>query len=280
MRLGLEHRLAEARKRLAASEEAPQPHPLSITFRGAPVEGSRSIDAGFATEAVKAFVDATSTVTASLVADELRDHGPLPLARDRSLRIVDTAIGSFGFELELPPPAADGQGDLIPQEAADPYVEAIATTLKLLGEAATDDDDAISDLVAEIHPRAAAKVRAFASVLAENDALFAVEFGARQVRFDNERQVKRVIEALADADISEKVEQHVGTILGLLPESRRYEARLADGRVLQGKVDRSVADIGVLKATWESRPATLRFRVIHVRTRRRFVLLAAAEPPR
>jgi hypothetical protein len=278
-RMSWESRLESLREQLAEAEARPQAHPLSITFRGSPVEDSRSIDATFAGKALKAFVEATDTVAASLVTDDLRDHGRLPGAGDRSLRIIDTARGSFGFELELPPPPAaedEAQEELFPDGEPDPHVEAIATTMRLLGEAASDDEDAISDLIAEMHPRAAAKVRAFANVLAESEALFAVSFREKQVRFDSDAQVKRVIESLADSDISEDDEQHTGTIIGLLPKSRRFEAKLADGKVVQGKVDRSVTDISGFKAKWENRKAKLEFRVVRVRTRSRYILTGAA----
>ena len=278
-RMSWESRLEVLRERLAEVEARPQAHPLSITFRGAPVEGTRSIDATFASKAVRAFVEATDTVTASLVTNDLRDRGRLPGAGTRSLRIVDTAVGSFGFELELPPAdEGDTQESLFTSEDTDPHIEAIATTLRLLDEAATDDEDAISDLIAEIHPRAAAKVRTFATVLAEHDALFAVAFRDRKVRFDSDVQVKRVVESLAESDISEENETHTGTLIGLLPESRRFEARLSDGQVVQGKVDRAVPDIGTFKLRWENQEASLAFRVVRVRTRSRYILTGAESP--
>lgn len=272
-----ESRLESLRQQLAKAEARPQAEPLSITFRGGPVEGLRSIDAAFAGKAIKAFVEATDTVAASLMTDGLRNHGRLPGTGDRSLRIVDTAKGSFGFELELPPPPVDEpQNVLFPDRETDPHIEAIAITMRLLDEAASDDEDAISDLIAEIHPRAAAKVRAFASVLAENGALFAVSFSEKQVRFDSDVQVKRVIESLADSDISEHDEQHTGTIIGVLPTSRRFEAKLEDGSVVHGKVDRSVMDINDFKAKFENQKAKLEFRVIRVRTQSRYILTGAA----
>lgn len=281
-RLGLEHRLSQARERLAAVEGQPQPKPLPMTFRGRPVDGSRSIDATFASKAVKAFVEATDTVAASLVED-LKGRGRLPGTTDRSLRIIDTARGSFGFELELPPPQAiePTQAGLFPAapEPIDPYADAITTTLKLLDQAATEDEDAISDLVAEVHPRAAAKVRAFAKVLNDHEALFAVAFEGRQVRLDTEAQVRRVVDSLADEDISENNETHAGTLLGVLPESRAFEARLTDGAIIHGKIDRAVHDIIGFKAQWEGNEASLALRVIRVRANRRFVLTGAIAGP-
>ena len=112
-----------------------------------------------------AFVEATDTVAASLTAADLNDIGLLPGSGGRLLRIVDTVLGSFGFELELPPPSTT-LWDLLPgSEPPDPYVDAITTTLNLMGQSASMDENAITDLVADIHPRAAVKVHAFAEVL-------------------------------------------------------------------------------------------------------------------
>lgn len=277
-RVQLDYRLTAARERLAAAETCPQAKSLPITFRGQPVEGTRSIDATFATQALKAFVEATDTVAASLVSDDLKGRGRLPGANERSLRIVDTAVGSFGFELELPPLSNNGpvQAPLLPEFAmADPYAEAINTTLALLGEAATDDEEAISDLIAKVHPRAATKVRAFAKVLADHNALFAAAFEGKQVQFDDDVQVRRVVEALNDDDISEDTEILSGILLGMLPQSREFEARLADNTVLKGKVDRGIDDISAFKTSWESVEASLHFRVIRVRATRRYVLTGA-----
>lgn len=45
---------------------------------------------------------------------------------------------------------------------------------------------------------------------------------------------------------------------------------------MRGKVDRSLADIVAFKQQWENAKASLRFRVIHVRTNRRYVLVSVA----
>lgn len=277
MRLSWEDRLHELQAQLAQIEAAPEAHPLSLTFRGDPVDGTRSIDAAFAVKALKAFVEATDTVTASLVS-ELRDHGRLPGVGDRTLRIIDTATGSFGFELELPPPLVEEQAGPALADGEDLHVEAIHTTLRLLGEAATGDEDRLSDLIAATHPRAASKVSAFAKVLAENNALFAVAFDGEQVRFDRDEQVRRTIEALADADISEEEAQHRGTLLGVLPHARSFEVELEhDGAPISGRVDRSITDIMALNKQWVGQLALLTFRVVRVRNRSRYILTEVRE---
>ncbi|MEZ4459393.1 MAG: hypothetical protein R3E66_06625 [bacterium] len=224
-------------------------------------------------------MEATDTVAASLTTT-LADRGKLPNSGHRTLRIVDTALGSFGFQLELEPldPAhqleLDAQADDVED---DPYERAIDITLNLIDEAASQDEDAISDLVAEIHPRAAAKVRSFAKLLAEHEAFFAAQFGDRRVELKDEDQVNRVVRALEEADITENRETAEGTILGVLPEARTFEVRLVSGMVIRGKIERGIKDISAFKQAWENTLALLEFRVIRVRKTSRYLLVGASE---
>ena len=278
-RLGFERRLNEARQQLALVSTQPRALSLPITFRGDPVEGSRSIDASFATKALRAFVEATDTVAASLTAPVLKDIGPLPGSGGRSLRIVDTVLGSFGFELELPPLAATfSLFDLLPgSEPTDPYVDAITTTFNLISQSASMDENAITDLVADIHPRAAAKVRAFAKVLFDHHALFAAEFEGQQIRLDRHEEVQHVMELLDGDNINETVKTLPATIQGILPDARIFEAKLAAGEVVKGKIDRSLLNIQDFKAMVENTTTLLQFRVVNVRSNRRYVLMGTAE---
>ncbi|RVU40709.1 hypothetical protein EA187_19765 [Lujinxingia sediminis] len=177
-RLQLERRLADVRDRLAEIEHLPQAKSLSIVFGGAPVEGMRSMDAGFGAAALKAFVDAVDAVRASLMADEPMEGGRLPRGEERSLRIVDRAGGSSGFELELPPQVPDEES------GGDTFALAIATTLSRLKEAWTTaaHGEAVSGEIGEVGGQAADKVWAFVKVLVDHDAVFAAEFEGRQVR--------------------------------------------------------------------------------------------------
>ena len=107
---------------------------------------------------------------------------------------------------------------------------------------------------------------------------FAAEFEGRRVRLNEGAEVQRVLVALRDEDIAERAEEQNGVLLGILPESRRFECRIADGRVILGKVDRALPDIADFKVTWENKDALLSFRVVSVRANQRFILTAAGEP--
>jgi hypothetical protein len=279
-RRGLERRLDRARAYLAELESMPQPISLPVTFKGRPVEGCRSIDAVFASKALAAFLDATSVVTAVHVHGDVADRGRMPAHDEaRALRIVDTAVGSFGFELELPPaPVVDPpkQQPLFAdgEFSADPYVAAIEKTLELLQQASVGDDDALSEAIASVHPRAASKLRAFAQILHENSAFVELHFQSRHVRLENAEHVRRAVDSLSDTNITETRKQSAGTLLGVLPKSRDCEIEFDDGVVIRAKLDATIADVAELKSVWEGVRSTLTFRVVQVRKVRRFVLVA------
>src|SRR5208337_1305586 len=84
----------------------PAPETIALTFRGAPVDGSRSITADFAGEALVAFNAAIGALAASFPANGATLE-PGHVAPNRALKIVGIATDSFGFVLELPPPVID-----------------------------------------------------------------------------------------------------------------------------------------------------------------------------
>ncbi|MGF1526537.1 MAG: hypothetical protein ACFCBW_07075 [Candidatus Competibacterales bacterium] len=91
----------------------------------------------------------------------------------------------------------------------------------------------MSDLVAEIHPRAAAKVLEFAQVLADHRAVFAAEFEGERVQFERVEQIQQVVAALRPEDMNEAEVETTGTILGILPKARAFEAQLVNSEVIQ-----------------------------------------------
>src|SRR5208337_70014 len=95
---------------------------------------SYGINADFGTKAVSAFSDAISTIAAG-TSIGLREKGPIPDKQKHEMLIVGTAIGSFGFEFELPrEKEADASHDR-------PVEKAVSIFQGLLERAATGSDD-------------------------------------------------------------------------------------------------------------------------------------------
>lgn len=272
-RLGLAARRDALRDELARLPRGLPP--VSLTFRGEPVEGSRSISAEFGGRAVALFTEAVATVAASLTT-ELRSAGPLPGGNDLQLRIVGTTVGSFGFELELP--AATSVLDGFP----DPVGEAVDTTLALIDQAMVGDEDALSDVLSTIHPRAAAKVQDFVRLVVDRHALFAVRFGDKRLVVPDEEAGRRTLSALRTDELRQVEVEVAATLTGVLPHGRDFECRV-DGvngeQILRGKIDRGLDDMPALKGLLD-RPVRLRLRETRLRAAHpRYVLLAAEERP-
>jgi hypothetical protein len=265
-RVGLEARAQALRAQLSALGEA-LPRVL-LTFRGEPVIGTRAILAEFGGRAAALFSEAVATVSASL-STQLGSAGPLPQGMDRQLRIVGTAVGSFGFQLELPQPEA--LPGLLPE-----MPEAVESTLALIRGAQAGDEDALSELIAGLHPRAAAKVHAFVKHVVDRNAGFAVSFGEQRAAVRDPQEGRAVLEALREDHIQQQEIAIEGALSGVLPDARRFEARRAsDGALLSGRIDRSAGDPDELLTTWRGKPARLQVRETRVRSARpSYVLLA------
>lgn len=198
-RMGLKERM----RTLQAEIETLQPagHRFALTFRGEPVEGSRSIAADFAGRALTAFSDAVATIAASF-RGELRSTGPLPNHADsQGLRIVGPALGSFGFELEIPP-VAEPQHLLWANE--DPRALAVERAMRLVDAAKSNDDEALSELIADVHVRARAKVLEFVRCVVDHRATFQVRLGDKESGLRELEDGQRVLRALRQEDVLER----------------------------------------------------------------------------
>src|SRR6056297_3343271 len=72
---------------------------ISLLFDGAPVDGTRTIDATFATQALGYFQSIVTTLFASNLKGELAQRGKIKGSDLAALNISGIATGSFGFVL-------------------------------------------------------------------------------------------------------------------------------------------------------------------------------------
>lgn len=262
-RMSLESRLAAVKEELAAlPPEAAMPKKAVLTFRGKPVMGTHGISADFGTRAAAAFSDAFAAIAASLT-EGLQATGPIPDKERNQLLITGTAIGSFGFEFELPRPEANAQASLYAKpEKAQEAMEKLETLLQL---AAEGSDDEVASVVEEIAPRAVRKVHDFLDLLAQQQAWCGLEFAGRSFRFNSHDQLKQSSERLRADNIQEREDALDGEFQGVLPESRAFEFRLReDGSVIRGKIHKSIADPAALNREWLNQPATVTFKLMQV----------------
>lgn len=207
-----------------------------LTFDGLPVIRSHGIFADFGMKAVSSFTDAVASVAASLSAP-LAAMGPIPNRDQNQLLITNTAIGSFGFELE----EYRAQEPALNDESA--VAVALDRTQRLL-QATLGQDDELADIASEIDPRALEKVRSFLRVLADNDAICTLQYGDKAMRFADPGQVRRSLARLTADNLRESQETLEGEFVGVLPVARSFEFKLAGSdEIVRGKISPKVGDV-------------------------------------
>jgi hypothetical protein len=265
-RRSFETRLKSAKEALAKIDPALLPKKARLTFRGTPVFGSHGIAADFASKASSAFTDAFSSIVAG-ISDNLRYMGPIPDKQRNQLIITGTAIGSFGFEFELPTPAPSKDPQQSEMSFGDPHNTEVAMqkleTLFRLASGGSDDD--LSELVDELHPRAVKKVAEFLGYVSEQNASCGLEFNNSIFRFSGSEQVKSSAERLNADNIKETTEEFTGQIIGTLPVGRTFEFKLMDQKdVLRGKVGPEIEDPNTLNERYLNKPSLVTLNVVQV----------------
>lgn len=258
-RMGLQSRLKSAQSAIAGITEYQLTHKARLTFRGKPVFGSHGIAADFATKAAGAFTDAVAAIAAGL-AEDMRYMGPIPDKQKNQLLITGTAIGSFGFEFELP---QDPRGKLFPEASnAENALDKVQELFRLASEG---NDDEIAELVAEIHPRAVKKAADFLDYISQQEAWCGLEFKDRTFRFQDIFQLKASAERLREDNIHVREESYIGELQGVLPLSRNFEFKPSDQQqVIKGKVGHDIEDADVLNRDFLHKSVSIQLQVIQV----------------
>jgi hypothetical protein len=257
-RLSFESRLIAAQKELDQLPAMPVSEKARLTFRGRPVFGSRGVAADFGSKATTAFSDAFSAVVAGLN-ESLRYMGPIPDKARNQLLITGTAIGSFGFEFELPEHAPD----LFPDQGRGS--EALEKMQTLFQLSAMGSDDEVAELVEEIHPRAVKKIAEFLGYLVQQQAWCGLEFRHKFFRFEDIEQLQISAARLQESNIREGREQFVGEFQGVLPHSRAFEFKLLDQQgLIKGKVAPAIEEPDVLNREFLHKLATITVDVFQV----------------
>tara|TARA_R110002012_G_scaffold213388_1_gene384520 strand:+ start:1146 stop:2069 length:924 start_codon:yes stop_codon:yes gene_type:complete len=243
------------------------PEAMKLTFRGTPIDESHGISADFAGKASNAFADAFAAVLAGKN-NRLSYMGPIPDKSRFPLMIVGMAVGSFGFEIELPKSI-----DLIGDQAGAGV--AVETLKNLLRVSAIGTDEEVADLVEEVHPRAVRKVSDFLEVLQQNDAWCGIEFRGDFFKYSDVEQLKVSEARLKEENISRTENSFFGEFQGVLPQGRSFEFKVSGERtVLRGKIDDDIEDPDVLNRDWLHQPVQATFSVVQVgQGRPRYTLL-------
>jgi len=249
-------------------------HPAAhaaVYFGGAPVVGSRGIDATFASRALANYEDFVTKIWGQRQHGNLPASGPVRDRHDARLHITGVVHGSFGFELaELAGPEGPTSFEGSPlRHAVDLATRAII--------AAGESDDALADAAEDLDGRAFAALREFYSVLKKGGASVRVVTDDLDRSFD----VSAVLAAAERTQGTWAEQQDVpvsGEFLGVLPERRTFEFRRDDGLVLRGRVsdEMPLAEVRQLNPDWSTKRCVAHLRIVtltsRTRSRQRYIL--------
>jgi hypothetical protein len=233
MKRTTESRLQTIEEQLASPNDEREPAKVNLTFNGRPVIGSHGIFAEFGMQAVSRFTEAVAAVAAS-ISGPLAASGPIPNRGQNQLLITNTAIGSFGFQLE------EYRAGQLALEENSPISRALEWTQNLL-QSTVGTDDQLADSAAETDPRALEKVRSFLQLLSENEAVAALEFKGSTFRFANIQQVQTSVARLSQDNLHESELTIRGRFAGYLPSRWTFDfVSDENGELITGKVPSSI----------------------------------------
>jgi hypothetical protein len=265
-RMSFETRLSNANEAIARINPRNLPKKARLTFRGNPVFGSHGIAAEFASKASTSFTEAFTAIVAS-INENLRYMGPIPDKQKNQLIITGTAIGSFGFEYELPSENAGSDPTQLEMnyESSNNTEVAMQKLEDLFRVASEGNDDELSELVDEIHPRAVKKVAEFLTYISDQEAWCGLDFNESNFRFTGSSQVRNSAQRLNADNIRDATEEFTGRFDGALPTSRTFEFKPVDQKgILRGKIGPEIEDSHIINRDYLGKLVKVTLNVIQV----------------
>ncbi len=207
---------------------------VAILFDGAPVEGSRAIDATFAAQALTYFQAVVTRLFASNLKGELAARGKIKGAELAALNIRGIATGSFGFILE--------EKDARQASAVKtPIRESLEEAANLFEEFTQENEDEFLIDVDDINPRVFRALAQFFRHLEKNDAVLKASLPDRNYSFDR-AGIERAYRRITETNVKIEPVAWVGTLVGLSPIKRTFDFK-RDGaqEIVSGKFSHQVS---------------------------------------
>ncbi|WP_204113649.1 hypothetical protein [Shimia biformata] len=234
-RLNFSTRLEAVNKELGSLRERDaRVAEISILFDGAPVDGSRSIDASFAAQALSYFQGIVTRIFASNSSGELAQRGKIRGSDLSALYIRGVATGSFGFILE--------EKDASQMSAVKtPIRETLEEATALFNEFTQEDEDDFLIDVDEINPRVFTALAKFFRHLEKNEAALKANLPDRQYSFDR-AGIERAYRRITETNVKIEPVTWTGTLVGLSPIKRTFDFK-RDGaeEIISGKFSHQVS---------------------------------------
>jgi len=219
-------------QRLAAAHETVGA--VALVFSGTPVHGSHAIAADLAKCVLKPFQE---LVLRRIASDELGrpgGRGRMAERRPCTLAIHELLRGPLGFVLE--------EARATPELADTPVKKAIDDVAETIGQIAAEPEQEFEACLETLELQMLAALREFFQALDDGGTSVHIVEDKKETWLDV-RAVHRARVRVEAADVQEsELDDLVGELLGLLPDSRRFEMKvLASGEVIRGAVAPALA---------------------------------------
>lgn len=234
--LQLEHRLKKLNNKLSSLKEyklTDNNATVALFFGGKPVLGSKGIAAEFAGLALEQFQNLISKTFAISEVGELGERGVIPLKAHSELMVTGLARGSFGFVL-------DEMTDQTEHEASE-LTHIIDKATILLRDTSAQDDAIFENLVEDLDPRTLIAMKEFFANLDSNKATIRVVEKDLDILLDSYAIHRGKIRTEATS-IEETTTEVEGTLVGFLPEHRKFEIRDTSGNLIYGSATKEAVD--------------------------------------
>ncbi len=207
---------------------------VALFFGGQPVLGSKGIAAEFAGVALEQFQTLVAKVFANNEVGELGKRGTVPFKPNSELMVTGLARGSFGFVLD----EMSEQEDIEPSQLS----RVIDKATILLRDSAAQDDAVFESVLEELDPRTLIALRDFFANLDSSKATIRIVENELDFTLDGP-SIRRAKIRTEATDIAESTTDITGTLIGFLPEHRKFE--LADpitGKVIYGSASKQAVE--------------------------------------
>lgn len=187
---------------------------VALFFDGGPVFGSRGIDAEFAGKSLENFQSLISKTFAMRELGSLAERGRIPMRANANMMVTAVTHGSFGFVLE----ELSEQSEMH-ETALKNVVSEVDNILEGFGSL----DESIFEGVADgIDSRTLISLRDFFREIDNSRATLRIVEDDREVIL-NEESVHRARLRADASEIEEDTAELSGTLLGFLPDHKRFE---------------------------------------------------------
>ena len=222
------------------------------------MRGTHGIYADFATKVINTISDAYAALVATAKGITLGSRGDIPEFDKHRLLITGTALGSFGFELELPPPepmATPVQGSLLPKE--NPIIQAREMLERVLTQSLEGDDDQLAESLEDIDQRALSKIQAFYDVLQQDEAVFSLAIGPRHIICSSVEKAQQAGARLKSDNIVTDNICFTGQPRGAQPSRREFDFKPDNHDLIRVKIDKAIDNIDTLNQQWLYKPVSI-----------------------